>query len=455
MRATTLSLAILVFAVAAALAAAGAPITAADNELTGEERAAGWKLLFDGNTLDGWKTSALKPSKRAVEDACLNPHGCGDYMLVHETEWSDFVLAIDFKISKGCNSGVFFRTSPLTPRPGLDVGYNGIEIAIDDTAGAGFHDTGALYDLVKPSRNAMRLRGGERHGEWNHLVLTCERNRIAVELNGETVTRMDLEEWKEPNRRPDGTEHKFDVAYRDHPRKGFVGLQDHGADCWFKNLKLKPLRRAPGTPISKAEVLRILPIGDSLTEGGATGGYRYPLQDLLEAEGYKFRFLGSRSGPPDGAHDPHHDGHPGAEIAAFSRDDGAGRPRVRWKDYQPDIVLLMVGTDDPAKAVDPAGAPKGLAVLLDTILNDCPSTHVIVAQLPPLADAAAEQRVRRLNAAIPLLVKVRANVGALISSVDLRSALGLGDLEDGIHPNAEGYKKIAAAWRKAIGEVAR
>src|SRR3712207_7746351 len=45
---------------------------------------------------------------------------------------------------------------------------------------------------------------------------------------------MNLDEWTAPNRRPDGTEHKFDVAYRDHPRKGHIGLQDHGSDCWFR-----------------------------------------------------------------------------------------------------------------------------------------------------------------------------------------------------------------------------
>ena len=53
-------------------------------------------------------------------------------MLVHTQQWENFVLNADFKITPHCNSGIFVRTSPLTPRPGKDVGYNGIEIAIDD-----------------------------------------------------------------------------------------------------------------------------------------------------------------------------------------------------------------------------------------------------------------------------------------------------------------------------------
>ena len=220
-----------------ALVLFAAPGAAADNELTEKEKADGWVLLFDGKSLDGWTTSAGKASKAPVEDGSINPHKCGHYMMVYKDPWENYVLALDFKISKGCNSGVFVRTHSLTPRPGKDVGFNGIEVAIDDTKGAGLHDTGALYDLVKPSKNAMKPVG-----EWNHLVLTSNRNKIEVELNGETVTRMDTTEWAKPNVRPDGTMHKFDVAYKDHPVKGYIGLQDHGQPCWYKNIKIKPLK---------------------------------------------------------------------------------------------------------------------------------------------------------------------------------------------------------------------
>lgn len=212
------------------------PALAGENELTDRERAEGWLLLFDGRTLNGWMTSSRTPSRTPVQEGALNPHRCGGYLLIHEKQWSDFVLSLDFKLSKGCNSGVFFRTFPLSPRPGRDVGFNGLEVALDDTAGASYHDTGAIYDLVRPSRNAMKPAG-----EWNRLVLTCSRNLVRVELNGETVTRMDLDEWTEPGRRPDGSAHKFDIAFRRHPRRGYIGLQDHGADCWFRNIKLRPL----------------------------------------------------------------------------------------------------------------------------------------------------------------------------------------------------------------------
>jgi len=223
-----------------------APLCAAENSLTDSEVQDGWLLLFDGQTTDGWMSirGEQLPSSH-VQQESLNPHPC-NYMLVHERPWDDFVLSLEFKISPRCNSGVFVRTWPLTPRPGRDVGFNGIEVAIDDTQGSGYHDTGALYDLVRPDQNAMKPAG-----EWNQAVITCHGGFIQVVLNGQRVSWTDLDEWAEPNKRPDGTPHKFDVACRDHPRKGYIGLQDHGADCWYRNIKLLPLPRpawgvAPG-----------------------------------------------------------------------------------------------------------------------------------------------------------------------------------------------------------------
>jgi hypothetical protein len=215
----------------------GATARAADNELSDQERKDGWILLFDGKNLDDWMTSDRKPSRKDPEEGAINPHGTGHYMLVHKKTWSDFALSLDFKIAPKCNSGVFIRTASLTPRAGKDVGFNGLEIAIDDTREAGFVDTGALYDLSKPTRNAMKPVG-----EWNHLQVTANASVIEIELNGERVNRVDLSKFTEPNKRPDGSAHKFDVAYKNHPREGYIGLQDHGGNCWFKNIKLKPTR---------------------------------------------------------------------------------------------------------------------------------------------------------------------------------------------------------------------
>ncbi|MDP7206301.1 MAG: DUF1080 domain-containing protein [Pirellulaceae bacterium] len=221
----------------------GGAVTAEENQLTEQEMKAGWILLFDGKTLDGWMTSDQKQSQRPVEQESINPHRCGHYMMVHEKTWHSFVLRLDFKISPGCNSGVFFRTSSLEPQPGKDVGFNGLEIAIDDTSSAGYHDTGAIYDLVQPSENRMKPAG-----EWNQLELRCRGNNIRVAINGGAVARMNCREFNQPQLRPDGTSHKFPICYSEHPKTGYIGLQDHGSDCWFKNIKLRVLRPRPRGP---------------------------------------------------------------------------------------------------------------------------------------------------------------------------------------------------------------
>lgn len=210
---------------------------AADNSLTDKEKQDGWILLFDGQSTKGWMSPKEKPlDQKHVQDDSLNPHPC-DYMLVYEKPLENYKLSLDFKISPKCNSGIFVRTFPLTPRPGKDVGFNGIEVAIDDTTTADYHDTGAIYDLSKPTKNAMKPVG-----EWNHIEITSDRNLLTVVLNGEQVNRIDFDQWTEINKRPDGSSHKFDVAYKNHPRKGYIGLQDHGGNCWYKNIKLLPMK---------------------------------------------------------------------------------------------------------------------------------------------------------------------------------------------------------------------
>ena len=213
-------------------------VEAADNVLTTSERRAGWQLLFDGKTFDGWMTSDGKPSRRPIEHSAINPHRCGAYMMVHKKMWTDFRLKLDFKISPRCNSGIFFRTWTLKKLDGKDVGFNGLEIAIDDTRTAGYHDTGSLYDLVKPTRNTMKPAL-----EWNRMELTCRGQSVRVVLNGVKVLETDLDRFDKKHTRPDGTRHKFPFAFKDHPRRGHIGLQDHGADCWFKNIKLLDLSK--------------------------------------------------------------------------------------------------------------------------------------------------------------------------------------------------------------------
>lgn len=210
-----------------------APVFAADNELTPEEKAAGWQLLFNGKDTTGWKCNNDKPVATPIENGCLLPHKSGGYLIVYEQPFGDFKLACDVKMEDPqCNSGIFFRVGNLK-----NPIYSGFEVQIFNGPGTGMHDFGAIYDLVPPKKN--NLKGP---GEWNHVELTCQGPTITVAVNGEEVATMNCEDYPERGKRPDGSKHKFGVAIKDLPRSGYLGFQDHGHKCWYKNVKLLELK---------------------------------------------------------------------------------------------------------------------------------------------------------------------------------------------------------------------
>jgi hypothetical protein len=206
-----------------------------DNELSEQEKKDGWVLLWNGKDSEGWTDgagAALKPE--ALADGSINPAGVKGGMAYTKERYGNFVFACDFKVSKGCNSGVFFRTANLK-----DPVQTGFEIQVFDSAGkekVGKHDCGALYDIAAPTKNAAKPAG-----EWNRLEITANGAKVSVVLNGEKVVDADLDQGTESGKSPDGTKNKFKTALKDFAREGHFGLQDHGHAVWYRNLKLKKL----------------------------------------------------------------------------------------------------------------------------------------------------------------------------------------------------------------------
>jgi hypothetical protein len=204
---------------------------AADNELTAEEKAAGWQLLFNGKDHTGWKCNNGKEIACPIEDGCLVPYKSGTYLIIHEKQFGDFVLKCDVKMDKACNSGIFFRVGdPLNPV------QTGFEMQVLTGKGSSIHDFGAVYELAKPTKNNTK-----GPGQWDSVEITCKGPKITVAVNGETVTTMNCDEYTEPGKGPDGSKNKFKKAAKDFPRKGYIGLQDHGSKCWYKNIRIREL----------------------------------------------------------------------------------------------------------------------------------------------------------------------------------------------------------------------
>lgn len=213
---------------------------AGENELTPEEQAQGWQLLFNGADLTGWKCSDGKPVSTPIEDGSLVPYQAGSYLIVYDKPFADFVLKCDVRWEDPrCNSGVFFRVENLA-----DPVNTGFEVQVAAGRGVSKHAFGAIYDLVPTTRFA-----GRENGEWNQLEIRCHGPEISVKLNGIDVARMNCDEFDKPGVCPDGAKHKFELnhqprAIKEFARAGYLGFQDHGHKVWYRNVKLLELKHA-------------------------------------------------------------------------------------------------------------------------------------------------------------------------------------------------------------------
>lgn len=204
-----------------------------------------------------------------------------------------------------------------------------------------------------------------------------------------------------------------------------------------------------GTAEAAGAPTRIMPLGDSITDGyNIPGGYRIALEDSLAAGGYATDFVGSRVNGPSALADRDHEGHSGWRIAQIA---GSVDPWVTRT--QPEIVLLLIGTNDMLKNNEVSSAPQRLGLLIDRIAGRVPSATILVGTMPPSSRPGAQQRIDAYNAALPRVVSDRVAQGREINLVDQIATLTLADLADGVHPNARGYSKISAAWHQALTRV--
>lgn len=213
-------------------------------------------------------------------------------------------------------------------------------------------------------------------------------------------------------------------------------------------------------------LLKIMPLGDSITAGVAgkndreSGGYRTELWNQFIAEGLPVKFVGSMSSGPTSLGEKDHEGHPGWTIRQIARSVD-----VWLKELQPDIILLMIGTNDTKKSSLRTMVDE-LSNLIDQITAILPDAQLLVASIPPIHPAVKPlSRVLRamyFNEAIPGIVNVKVAEGKKVGFVDMRS-LSVDGLtssvslytDNGLHPNAQGYQQIASFWYAAVLDLIR
>ncbi|HAV61715.1 MAG TPA: DUF1080 domain-containing protein [Verrucomicrobiales bacterium] len=212
---------------------------AALNTLTAEEKSAGWKLLFDGISLDGWRLYGKqeKPSKGWVVEngLLLKQKGVPGGNLITEKKFNDFEFSWEWRLEPKGNNGVkYFVTEARPGAPGHeyqmldDAGHPDGKVGPD-------RQTASFYEVLPPATDKPL----KPPGEWNHSKIVVKGNDVEHWLNGRLVLRYTL----------GSAEVKAGIAdskFRNSPGfgdkiAGHIMLTDHQDACWFRNLKIREL----------------------------------------------------------------------------------------------------------------------------------------------------------------------------------------------------------------------
>jgi len=205
-------------------------------------------------------------------------------------------------------------------------------------------------------------------------------------------------------------------------------------------------------------VVRILPLGDSLTLGfgsgtegtGSEAGYRLRLSNLLAGDGIDFDFVGSNQNGPGALADKDHEGFNGYAVPQVAEVAATAVPA-----HDPHVVLLMAGTNDQIVFVPPSQPPADAASDMESLIAqihaDAPGAQIVVAQIIPLT--FNDEGVREYNSLLPAIVERQQGEGVPVRLVDMY-AIGRENLSsDGIHPTAKGYELMADIWYPALLEA--
>lgn len=219
------------------------------NTLTKQEKKDGWVLLFDGKDFDGWRkcNATEMASNWTIDDQAMKvgrsqPLGRGQRgdILFGLKEFRDFELSIDWKIEKGGNSGIFYY---VTEYPGEYIFYSALEVQVLDNWNASDnklanHLAGSLYDIVPALPQNARPAG-----EWNTIVIRAKDGKVTHTQNGVKVVEYELwtPEWQSLLSKSKFKDWKSFKDDGGPAREGYIGLQDHGYDCWFRDIKIREL----------------------------------------------------------------------------------------------------------------------------------------------------------------------------------------------------------------------
>ena len=219
------------------------------NQLTAAEKAAGWKLLFDGKTPNGWRglhQQSFPAGAWTIEAGCIK-HRAGQGQqsqdggdIITNQEYENFELQLEWCISTGGNSGIkYFISESLPPTGASGIGPE-MQILDDEKhpdaklGRDGNRTAGALYDLIAPRNKRLRPVG-----EFNQARLVVKGSHVEHWLNGAKVVEYEL--GSDRLRKLIAQSKYKDIPGFAQSHKGHILLQDHGDEVWFRNIKIREL----------------------------------------------------------------------------------------------------------------------------------------------------------------------------------------------------------------------
>ncbi len=212
---------------------------------------------------------------------------------------------------------------------------------------------------------------------------------------------------------------------------------------------------AARTSFAQVPPIRIMPLGDSITFGSNTpGGYRYPLYVALTNAGYNVDYVGTQTGNATNLLPKiNHQGMSGWRING--NQNGLDEFIPDWFNViaDPDVILLHIGTNDFGTTNDYANAVNRLDALITHIATNRPYANIIVTTLLPRGEPYNTWINTTFNPYVPVKVAAQKALGRKVYFLDMNAYLTTADLFDGLHPNAAGYAKMAAAWFPAITNI--
>ncbi|MDR2039293.1 MAG: DUF1080 domain-containing protein [Bacteroidales bacterium] len=224
-------------------------------QTTDQKTKDGWITIFDGKTFNGWRGYNRNdiPSLWTIDpDGSMKINGAGGGEgtsgggdILYDKKVKDFEFELEWKVAKvGGNSGIMYLAQEVKGEP-MYISGPEYQILGNNNNEPNVHKSASLYDMI-----AARPQNANPIGEWNKAKIRVHHGKVTHYQNDVAVVEYTLwtPQWEELLSKSKFSKEKWPLAYQYQSnlggdnKEGYIGLQDHGNEVWFRNIRLKELK---------------------------------------------------------------------------------------------------------------------------------------------------------------------------------------------------------------------